>query len=199
MKQHLSKVIFLLTLIVCGFSYNIGTAQQPLSDSLSTLNNPNKAISFGIGGSSGITLQYWLNKNNVILGGAGFSLSTQRHDIGAQTSLFDILGVNLLGQYRYYWAGRQQFAPFWGFGTSIGWQQSKLANAVTQQVVWTLGTSIGMECFVLPWLSVTGQIGLGANYTLYGTERFVGSFPSEYMRLIRLDLGTSGVIVAIYF
>lgn len=177
---------------------NIHTVSaQLLQDTISS----NKAINFGIGGSSGVALQYWFNNNHAVIGGFGLSFGTQNVTPNAPIDPFEAVGLSLFAQYRYYLIGRQQFAPFIGFGGGVSWQQDRYTNAAQYLTRFNSGIALGMEYFILPWLSVCGQIGLGASYTLYSVERppLTNPLPSFYQKNFRIDLGTNSVLVSLYF
>ncbi len=159
----------------------------------------NLAINFGLGNSQGVILQYWLNNHSALLSGVVLSSGTQLNNPMTPINPFEILRFGIYTQYRYYFLERRNFAPFLGAGTSISWQQSRQANAVSYDMLFSAGVSIGIECFILPWLSVTGQIGVGANYSYYSIERPINSIPSHYANQFRMNLGTNELLVSIYF
>lgn len=162
----------------------------------------NKALNFGIGGSSGIALQYWLSNNQAVVGGIGISSGTQLSS-PTNNSVFDPfadINIGVFARYHYYFWGRRQFAPFGAIGGNFSWRQNKFPAAFSHENSAYIGLSMGLECFILPWLSISAQYGIGVNYTSYITERPASSsLPSYYSYIFRMDLNNSGVLVSIYF
>jgi hypothetical protein len=108
--------------------------------------------------------------------------------------------VGIFAVYRYYFQGKKQFSPFVGIGSNISWRQSRFPNQLSIETGYNLGLSTGIECFLLPWLSITGQGGLGVNYASIRTEqpRTIGADPS-FSHSFNVSLGNYGITLAIYF
>lgn len=193
-SSRLASVLVALVLVLCFHTPSQGQTTQD-----STVLN--KALQFSLAGSSGVGLQYWLSNNHAVFGGVFLSTGTQISS-AMNNSIFDPfanLSTGVFAKYNYYFFGRRQFAPFIGFGGNISWRQSRLPNAVSYETALSLGLSAGLECFILPWLSIAGQYGIGVNYSSFRQESPIGTSAPFYSYIFNSSLGSTGITVAIYF
>ncbi len=160
----------------------------------------NKALQFSLAGSSAAALKYWLTNNHVVTVGIQLESGTQISYPNA--SIFDPfadLRVGLFAQYDYYFLGRRQFAPFVGVVGNLSWRQSRLPNAVSYETSTFVGFNAGLECFVLPWLSVSGTLLFGGRYNSIRNESPIGTNMPYYTYTFNVLLANTGIAVSVYF
>lgn len=159
------------------------------------------AMNFGIGGFPAVGIKHWFSNNHVVTG--GILLSTESPITNpSNNAVFDPFAdirLGVFGRYDYYLLGRQQFAPFLGIVLNSSWRQKRLPNLLSFETNTYLGLGAGIECFILPWLSVSGLYSLGFNYTTVQDESLQGTFPATFAYLFRMNLSANAVTISIYF
>ncbi len=179
---------FSLVLLLCIIGFpNRTLAQAP--DTLTGM----KGFYVNVGSSYNASFKYWTSPKTALV--AGISLSTY----GVTTQPQNNLAGSLVGRVQYFPTERKQFMPYLSVGGSIGSNISwNSANTFTSLNL-SLGGGVGMECFILPWFSVSGELGLSGMYSLTRSESSnPANTPYNYGSW-SAGLGNSGIIFTIYF
>jgi hypothetical protein len=157
-----------------------------------------KGFYLNIGGNYNVALKYWLSSKTAVVVGVGIYGNV--YNIGAQGGQQPPVNTNALvfGRFHYFLTERRQFMPYFSAGGSIGNQWSWSSNFQTTSLSLGLASGVGMECFILPWLTISGELGLSATYSGFRQE-FTSTPSNQSLANWSYGFGHSGIIFTIYF
>lgn len=184
------KYVLPLVLLLC-FPYK-GFSQT--TDSLTGM----KGFYLNIGNSYSVALKYWLSPKTAAV--AGVSIYGNTYNISPQVVQQPSVAttVSVFGRFQYFLTDRKQFMPYLSAGGNIGSQWSWNPGSQANSLSLGLGGGIGMECFILPWLTISGELGLSASYS--GLRQENPSVPvSQSVSSWTYGIGQSGIVFTVYF
>lgn len=183
---------FSLAFLLCIAGFPMRTfAQAP--DTLTGM----KGFYINVGSSYNAAFKYWTSPKFALVGGV--SLYTGPNSISQSGAAQTNSSGSLFGRFQYFLTDRKQFMPYLSAGGNVGTNINWNPGGTGSSLNLGLGGGIGMECFLLPWFSVAGELNLSGTYSLWRSESNNPGINPYLSGSWSAGLGNSGIIFTIYF
>lgn len=158
-----------------------------------------KGFFLSVGSNYNLAFKYWMSPKTALVAGVNIFANGFGSSQSAQTQASSTLNTGLFGRFQYFLTERNRFMPYLTAGGSVSntfsWTQPTNSNGLSLGV----NGGVGMECFILPWLSVAGELTLGGTYSLTQRESPITGGTPFFWNSWSAGFGNSGIIITIYF
>lgn len=158
-----------------------------------------KGFFLNVGGNYNLAFKYWMSPKTALVAGVNIFSNGNSTNQSGQSQVISNLNAGLFGRFQYFLSERNRFMPYLTAGGNVA--NTFFFNNPGRTSSFSLGVNggVGMECFILPWLSVAGELTLGGTYSLIQSEAPNTGGRTNFWGSWSAGFGNSGIIITIYF